>query len=192
MVWSVKRHEPHLVSRTTRGEVARALLMATLISCSCGTRAESDSIYTSIRPADCAPPAADVASPYAAAHLGVQQCPAPAGWRLLVVASDENTWIDLAGPGVAWSGEKPIVYESPIGNFPSVGAPATVEWRRDNRGRPVALIVRVTAQDRESLEKRLSTLYVVRLQRSGACVIGRAATNDEARRLADGGAVCGR
>ena len=189
-VWSVKRHEPRLVSNTTASAIARSLTLAALMGCSCGARAELDSVYTSIRPAECAAPAVEVAAPYAARHLGVQQCPAPAGWLLLVVASDENTWIDLTGQGFTWSGEKAIVYESPIGNFPSVGAPATVEWRRDNRSRPIALIFRVTAQDRDDLDRRPSTLYVVRLERNGACVIGRAASNDEARRLADGGAGC--
>ena len=57
---------------------------------------------------------------------------------------------------------------------------------------PVALIFRVTAQDRDALEKRRSILYVVRLQSIAACVIGRAATNEEARRLADSDAGCGR
>jgi hypothetical protein len=171
--------------------IGRALAVIALVTSSCGARAESDSVYTSIRPADCTTPAADVAAPYAARHLGVQQCPAPAGWRLLLAASDENTWIDLAGPDVTWSGEKAIVYESPIGNFPSVGDPGTIEWRRDGRARPVALIFRVTAQDRDALEKRRSILYVVRLQSIAACVIGRAATNEEARRLADSDAGCG-
>jgi len=166
------------------------LTLIALVCWACGIRAEADSVYTSIRPADCTAPAKNVAAPYAGRDLGVQQCPSPTEWRLLLVSSDENTWIDLAGPGVTWSGERPIVYESPIGNFPSVGAPPTVEWRRNRGGRPIALIFRVTAQDRETLEARRSILYVVRLQLDGACVIGRLTTNEEARKLADSGAKC--
>ena len=170
--------------------VALAMTLMVLATWSCGARAEADSLYTSIRPGDCKAPAADVAASYAKRHLGVQQCPAPPNWQLLLVASDENTWIDLAGPDVTWSGERPIVYESPIGNFPSVGAPPTVEWRRDGRGQPIALIFRVTAQDPVALEKRTSMLFVVRLQPKSACVIGRLATNEEARRLADSATRC--
>jgi len=166
------------------------VVVALTAAWSCGTRAEADSTYTSIRPADCTAPPKEIAAPYAARDLGVQQCPAPSGWRLLLVASDTNTWIDLSGPGGTWSGERPIVYDSPIGNFPSVDASRDVEWRRDGRGRPIALIFRVTAQDRETLQTHRSILYVVRLQQDGACVMGRAATNEEARTLADSSTRC--
>jgi len=173
------------------GCFARVLVVVALAAeWSCGTRAQADSVYTSIRPADCTAPLKETAAPYAARDLGVQQCPAPSGLRLLLVASDANTWIDLAGPGVTWSGERPIVYESPIGNFPSVGASQTVEWRRDGRGQPTALIFQVTAQDRDTLQAHRSILYVVRVQQDRACVIGRAATNEEARALADSSKVC--
>ncbi len=155
-----------------------------------GTRVEADSLYTSLREADCTTLRGEAAAPYAKRDLGVQRCPAPAGWRVFLVSSDANTWIDLTGPGVAWSAERPIVYDAPIGNFPSVGVPATLEWRRDGRGRLIALIFRVTAQDREKLQARRSMLYVVRLQAANACVIGRLATNLAARRLADSSQQC--
>ena len=170
---------------------ARAAIVAGVSAAwHCGTRAEIDSIYTSIRPADCSAPSEEIAKSYAARDLGVQQCPAPAGWRLLLVSSDANTWIDLAGPGVTWSGERPIVYDSPIGNFPSVGGAPAVEWRLDGGGRPTSLIFRVTAQDAGTLQTHRSVLYVVRLQPGGACVIGRAGGNEEARKLADGSLEC--
>ena len=170
---------------------ARVLLVVSLaITPACLRGAEADSVYTSIRSADCTTPPKEVAAPYAARDLGVQQCPAPDGWRLLLVSSDANTWIDLVGPGVTWSGERPIAYDSPIGNFPSVGGSPTVEWRRDRSGRLTALIFRVSAQDPETLNTGRSRLYVVRLQTSAACVIGRAATNEEARKLADGASGC--
>ena len=120
----------------------------------------------------------------------MQQCPAPDDWRLLLVSSDENTWIDLTGPGVTWSGERPIVYESPIGNFPSVGVPPTVEWRRDGRGRLAAMIVGVTAQNRETFKTDRSAFYVVRLLANTVCVIGRAASSEEGRLIADSSKGC--
>ncbi len=160
-----------------------------LVASGCA-RAEADSVFTSIRDGDCMPPAKEIAAPYAARDLGVRQCPAPDGWRLLLVSSDANTWIDLAGPGVTWSGERAIVYESPVGNFPSVGGSRAVEWRRDGRRQPTALIFRVTGQDPETLRTHRSMLYVVRVRPDGACLLGRAATNEEARRLADSGKGC--
>ena len=192
MVWSGHKHARRLVSDDVKGVCARAAIVVCLaVAAGCGPRAEPESIYTSIRSADCKPPAKDVAAPYAARDLGVQQCPAPDGWRLLLVSSDANTWIDLAGPGVTWSGERPIAYDSPIGNFPSIGGSPTVEWRRDASGRLMSLIFRVSAQDPETLKTQRSRLFVIRLQHDGACVIGRAATNEEARKLADGGSGCG-
>ncbi len=169
-----------------------ALIALTAAIGICGTHSSADSLYTSIRPEDCKSPPEEVRAPYAARDLGVQQCPAPDGWRLMLVSSDANTWLDLAGPGLIWSGERPIVYDSPIGNFPSVGggASSSVEWRRKD-GRLTALIVRVTAQNREALDRHRSILYVVRLQNDRACVIGRATTNAEARRLADSDTGCG-
>ncbi|HYS24690.1 MAG TPA: hypothetical protein VEP46_03780, partial [Vicinamibacterales bacterium] len=122
--------------------------------------------------------------------LGVQQCPAPPGWQLLLVSSDANTWVDIRGANLAWSGERPIVYEMPIGNFPSVDTATSVEWRRDGTGMLTSVIVRVTAQDRESLTTQQSRLFVARVTPTTICVIGRAATAAEARALADGTRGC--
>ena len=165
-----------------------ALTVVVLATASCTRPPES--VLTSIRPGDCTAPSKEITAPYAQRNLGVQQCPAPDDWRLLLVSSDENTWIDLTGPGVTWSGERPIVYESPIGNFPSVGVPPTVEWRRDGRGRLAAMIVGVTAQNRETFKTDRSAFYVVRLQANTACVIGRAASPEEARLMADSPKDC--
>ena len=168
----------------------RVVIVVTLVAWSCGTRADGDSVYTSIRPADCRAPAKKITEPYAARDLGVQQCPAPAEWRLLLVSSDRSTWIDLAGPGITWSGERTIVYDSPVGNFPTVGGASAVEWRLDSRRRATAIIFRVTAQDTETLRTTRSMLYVVRLLRDRACLLGRVSTNAEARRLADSNKGC--
>jgi hypothetical protein len=160
---------------------------ATVIAC-CAQPPRS--VETSISPADCTAPAEEIAERYEQRDLGVQQCPAPDDWRLFLVSSNENTWVDLIGPGVTWSAERPIVYESPIGNFPSVGVPPTVEWRRDSSGRVAAIILGVTAQNRETFETDRSAFYVVRLQPAAVCVIGRPATAEEARTLADSPKGC--
>jgi hypothetical protein len=169
---------------------AGALVVALLACTGCEAGASADSVFTSLRDAECAAPATAIAAPYAARDLGVQECPAPPGWRVLVVASDANTWVDLSGPGVTWSGERAIVYEMPIGLFPGVDDATPVEWRRNRRGEPTAAIVRVVAQDPVTLTTPQARLFVVRLTASGACVIGRVATGDEARGLADGSRQC--
>ena len=185
---SGRRRVRRLVSDLVLRLLSGALVVAAVATWSCAQAPSS--IETSIRPDDCMAPPKDIAAPYAQRELGVQQCPAPDGWRLLVLSSDENTWVDVIGPGVTWSGERPIVYESPIGNFPSVGMPPSVEWRRNGRGQITALIVGVTAQNRETFQTDRSALYVVRLQPNGACVIARATSQAEARMIADSGAAC--
>jgi len=171
--------------------VLAAALAATLAVTANCTGQDIESIRTSIRREDCQAPPTEIVAKYRARDLGVQQCPAPDRWNLFVIASDTNTWIDLTSPdGLMWSGERPIVYESPIGNFPNIDSLAPAEWRRDSRGRLTALIFRVTAQDRDTLEATQSTLYVVRLQPDKACVVGREITDENARALADGERGC--
>lgn len=164
---------------------------ALLIACSkSGPGAASDAIYTSLREADCSKPPPEIAAPYLERDLGVQQCPAPPSWRLLLVSSDANTWLDVRGPALEWSSERAIVYEMPIGLFPSVDTATDVEWRRNAAGAPTALIVRVQAQDRDTLTARQSRIFVVRLASGSACVIGRVMTIADARALADGDRGC--
>ena len=150
----------------------------------------ADSLYTSIRRADCRPPPAELQQTFAEKDLGVQECPAPKDWRLLFVASQTNSWLELRRGDTIWSGEPATVYENPIGLFPNVGGAPKVEWRRDAHGRPRALIFRVVAQDRAKPAQRVSRLFVVRLDREGACLIGRVTTNGAARTLADGPLIC--
>jgi hypothetical protein len=150
----------------------------------------SQSVYTSVRRQDCRAPSPEVRRLYAARQLGVQACPAPRGYRLFVVASDANTWIDLQRDSTTWSSEEAIVYQSPIGLFPSAGVGGRVEWRRTADGRITALIFRVTAQREDNADASTSRLFVARIERDRACVIGRVNTNDEARALADGPQSC--
>jgi hypothetical protein len=174
--------------------LARAAVLAAIVAGGAGGcgRSGGEGLRTSIRPQDCTHPPADLEAQYTSRDLGVQQCAAPDPWRLLLVASDANTWLDLAGPeGIRWSGERPIVYESPIGNFPSVDPSDGVEWVRNWRGLPTALIFRVTAQDPESLTATKSMLFVLRLERRGtACLVGRGGTPEAARTLAAAASNC--
>jgi hypothetical protein len=169
---------------------AGAAIAALIVCSSCEARAAADSAYTSLREGDCHAPPTEIASPYARRDLGVQQCPAFPGWQLLLVSSDANTWVDVSHAGVAWSGERPIVYELPIGLFPGVDTATDVEWRRNGRGELTALILRLLAQDRDALTSQQSRLLVVRVTRSSACVLGRVPTAAEAHALADGDRAC--
>ncbi len=174
-----------------RGWVARAAaVVAAAAACPGCARATPDSVFTSLRETDCHAPPQEIAAPYRQRDLGVQQCPAPQGWQLLLVSSDANTWVDIRDAGLTWSGERPIVYEMPIGLFPSVDTAAGVEWRRDGRGGVRAVIVRVLAQDRDALTTQQSRMFVVRVTPGRACVLDRAATPAEARARADGDGGC--
>lgn len=169
---------------------AGAAIAALIVCSSCEARAAADSTYTSLREGDCRAPSAEIGSPYKRRDLGVQQCPAFPGWQLLLVSSDANTWVDVSHAGVAWSGERPIVYELPIGLFPSVDTATDVEWRRNGRGELTAIILRLLAQDRELLTSQQSRLLVVRVTPNAACVLGRVETAAEAHALADGDRGC--
>ena len=148
------------------------------------------SLYTSVLPSDCRAPSQTVAAQFKARGVSAQECPAIAGWRVFVVASDANSWLELRSDEVEWSSETALVYDSPIGLFPSAGASRNIEWRRLRNGKPTALIFRVGAQDSSNTGKRVSRLFVVRLEAARACLIGRVRTNEEAHALADGPRGC--
>lgn len=173
-------------------ELPRAVVgCAVVVLVAFGSVAEAaDSIYTSIRRANCLPPPAEILRIFSDKDLGVLECPAPHNWRLLFVSSHANSWLELRRPGFDWSSEHPIVYETPIGLFPNVGGASAVEWRRDTHGRPNALIFRVVAQDPANPAQRVSRLFVVRLKEGETCVIGRVTTNKAARTLADSPRMC--
>ena len=137
----------------------------------------------------CMAPAAAVREEFAGKDLGVQECPGVGGWRVLFVSSDENSWIELRDQTHRWSAEDEVVYRQPIGQFPRVDDTFPVEWRsRDGRA-PDGVIFRVAAQRQDDPAARLSVLYVVRLG-PPSCVIGREASIDAARALADSSRGC--
>ena len=147
----------------------------------------AEAIETRIDQQGCWAPDPGTVAAYTRRGLGVQECPAPTGYRLFLVSSDARSWVDvqLAESGTTWSGEHSVVYDSPIGNFPNV-AGDTVEWRLQS-GRAKALIFKVVAQDRAEPSRPLSALYVVALGSERIWSVGRVATIGEARRLADSG-----
>ena len=166
--------------------------VAVALGALCVVAEASDSVYTSIQRTDCRPPPPSLATQFVAKDLGVEECPAPDGWRVLFVSSHANSWLEVHGPDVRWSGEHDIVYESPIGLFPNVGGVPVIEWRRGAIGRVRALIFRVMAQDPRDPVRRVSRLFVVRVDPNAACLVGRVRTNRAARTLADTRSVCPR
>jgi hypothetical protein len=148
------------------------------------------SVSTSIRERDCRAPAAAVQARFAERDLGVQQCDGTAGWEVLFVSSDANSWIELRSTSTSWSSERSVVYEQPVGLFPGVDEDVPLEWRSDPR-RLAALLFTVKAQDPKDAETPTSRVFVVRFAGNGqVCVIGRERTIDEARALADGDVSC--
>jgi hypothetical protein len=123
-------------------------------------------------------------------ELSVQECAAFGGWRLLLVGADPRSWFELWRAGRVWSGEHSVAYDHPIGQFPTVAASDKVEWRRGDDGFWRALIFRVEAGKPEDAPGKVARLFVVRLAGEDACFLGKAATNEEARALADGPSSC--
>ena len=137
-------------------------------------------------------PPGEIATRFADAGVSGQQCPGIQGWQVFVVSSDANAWLELHAAGRSWSFEEPIVYEQPIGLFPSVDGDTALEWRVDARRGPTAVIARVGAQNRDDAESRLARFFVIRLDGTrNACVVGREETMDAARATADGDTTCG-
>lgn len=171
----------------------RALLaaaLALLFSAPAPAKAPA-SEYSPLRPQDCAPPPADLLPRYRDRGLSAQECPGRFGYRLFVVSSDANSWIELEKAGVFWSSEQAIVYAKPIGQFPGIAEDSKAEWRLDGNGQPSALIVRVNALDpalsAQDARAKISRLYVFRLGTGQPCHLGTATGNRQARQMADGG-----
>lgn len=173
------------MTRAAAAPTVAAILLA-LTACA----SSSTSVTTSIREGDCSAPAAELKARFADKDLGVQQCPGARGWNVLVVSSDANSWIELRSATMSWSSEVPIVYEMPIGLFPGVQSDAPVEWRSDGDNLR-AMLFTVSAQDPADADTRLRRVYVARFTEDGhVCIIGREATIDAARTVADSDTSC--
>ncbi|WP_192498992.1 hypothetical protein [Skermanella pratensis] len=142
--------------------------------------------YTSVAEGGCRPPPPEMGAVYQALDLGVELCGAPPGIDLLLVSSDRSSWLDIARGDRIWTTEDAVVYDRPVGDFPNIGA-EKVEWRLAPGSQPGALIFRVAG---EAEGARRTLLFVARIESDAACLLGRVATNEEARALADGPGTC--
>lgn len=153
-------------------------------------RGADGSTYTSIATDACRAPEEGIRLSFEARGLGVHECAGAGVWRVLLVSSNERSWLELRSPGIAWSSEDAIVYDSPIGLFPGVSDGERLEWRSAADGEPSALIFNVTAQDAERPASRISRFFVAYLGEGGPCLIDRAPSRDAAVAVADAARGC--
>ncbi len=165
-----------------------------LAACQGNRRAGLAPGYTSIAPVACRPAPPSLAEGYGSRGLAIEECEGAGVYRVFLVSSHANSWLDLVWNGRLFSLEHDILYRQPSGLFPQVEASDPIEWRLDALGRARALILHVSAQepmDQESPGRTpLSRLFVVRLYPRAACLLDAVATITEARALADGPGDC--
>ena len=154
----------------------------------------SDVIYTSLKSSECIEPSKAINDRYADKELSVQECPAPKGWRLFSVASDERSWLDLMADDKVYSTERIVVYDDQFGNFPNLGS-EKAEWHISAEGTVRALIFRISAQnpsltDSNSGVKKLSKLFVIKFFDKKASFCGVSTTNTGARDIAQKSKIC--
>lgn len=87
----------------------------------------AESIYTSLKEEECHVPSSAISAAYDAEGTTVQECPAPKGWRLFVISSDERSWRDIGRGFSVWSTERAVVHDNSFGLFPNIGG-AVAEW----------------------------------------------------------------
>lgn len=115
---------------------------------------------------------------------GVFRCKGAGGYAVYVVEDDPRSFLVLERGKKLFSLEKPMVETFTLGDFPNVSGTAKAEWRVDASGKPVALIVRVAYRKPDN-GKAASTLLVFDLRGDAPALVGSAATNEDARSLAD-------
>lgn len=102
-------------------------------------------LETSLAESACRPASAAISAQYARRDLGVQRCPAPRGFRLLLVSSDANSWVDLRYGQWSWSSEQAVVYREGAGMF--AGVTGSVAWMRAASGGWQGLVLTVSSQN---------------------------------------------
>lgn len=146
-----------------------------------------ESVYTDLTAARCKTVKVDRET-----ASSVQECAGVAGYRLMVEDDDARQSVTVVTPG---GKRHQLHYWRVVTNaFSTVGEKA--EWRverKAGRVRPVALIVRVYANENpEAPDERTSYLAVAKITPAAICVTakvkGGAAANVEARRAADASA----
>lgn len=166
-------------------------LLGALLCISGASSAAPTSMFSKINTGACKKVPPKVAAVYDGLGLGAEECAAPGGWRMFLVSSDANSWLEIAHGKSLWTTEPNVVYENGFGQFPNLGG-AVVEWRLAAKDSPAALIFRVSAQDPQRLDKgaTLSRLFVVAIVNNQPRFCGVVKTNEEARRLAGNSAQC--
>jgi hypothetical protein len=114
---------------------------------------------------------------------GVFRCKGAGGYGVYVVEDDPRSFLVLERGKKLFSLAKPMNEEFSLGDFPNVSGAKNAEWRIAG-GKALALIVRVAYQKQET-GKAASTLLAFDLRGATPTLIGAAAGNEEARRLAD-------
>jgi hypothetical protein len=142
------------------------------------------SVYTSLAAGDCTTVSANAERGYS-----TQRCRGVGGYGLLAHDDDARVSLTVVAPG----GKKYDLnyWQVVTPSFSTLGEKA--EWRvrrQAGRDEPVALIVRVNAnEDAERPEKKTSYLVVAKITPGQVCVTDRVApaanANEEARRAAD-------
>jgi hypothetical protein len=133
-------------------------------------------LETPLAESACQPAPAAIAARYARRDLGVERCPAPPGFRLLLVSSDANSWIDLRYGRWSWSGEQAIVYREGAGMFAGVTGP--VVWMRAASGGWQGLVLPVASWDEDNVRQQA---YLALGTTRAPCLLGVFASLSAAR-----------
>lgn len=161
----------------------RFITLSTLFLWTASLAQTQSSLYTDLAASKCKTIKVDKES-----GSSVQSCAGIAGYKLLVEDDDNRMSITVVSP----AGKKhSLNYWGVITHaFSSVGDKA--EWRVKKVGQkviPIALIVRVNANEDPDTNKRTSYLAVAKISPQGICVTDKiqpsAKANEEARAAAD-------
>lgn len=154
--------------------------LAACLASSIGLAQEIKPQYTSLQ--DCRT-AKSLKLPDRVLKDGVFRCKGAAGYTVYVVEDDPRSFLVLERGRKVFSLEKPMVDDFALGDFPNVSGAKKAEWRIAS-GKAVAVILRVAYQKQKN-GREASTLLAFDLRGDAPALIGAAASNDEARKLAD-------
>lgn len=118
------------------------------------------------------------------------QCPSHAGWQVFTLSNDERSWLELARNNQHWTTLTEVLNTTQAGQFAGLGSDK-LEWRAPTvTAAANALIFRLSGQDPDHNDKRLSALVVLKLSATGPQFCGVAKSNQAAQELADKPDAC--
>lgn len=170
------------LSRSAWQRMAMTVLVASLTPV---LAAPSATVETSLAERACRRPAPAVVALYASRDLGVVQCPAPAGFTLLLVSSDANSWIELKHGKSVWSSEEAVVYRKGAGAFPNVTG--NLIWLRAPSRTWRGLVFTVASRD-ENEARQLVYFAVKTTERT--CLAGVFSSRNEAEQALQTNGAC--